>query len=325
MILTKPFKTVKKKPVQLHHGWLVLNKPTGISSAHALTQVKRALSLSKLGHAGTLDPLATGVLPVAVGEATKVMSYIVGADKEYRFTVKWGENTDTDDVTGQVMERYPLYPTVQQITDILPQFIGKVFQSPPIYSAIKISGKRSYQLARDQQLSQPLQPRLVEIFCLEIIEDCPPLGTTFFLKCGKGTYVRSLARDMGKILGTGGCVKTLHRLRVGVFEESHSISLETLKNIGHSVPSSAVRVDFLKPLQTGLDDIPVVCILVEEYQHLRCGRPVYLLPGRYINLAGGIEKGSPLTVKAMVGDQLVAIANIVGGHLKAKRVLNINF
>lgn len=322
MTATQLLKTDKTKPSSLYHGWLVLNKPTGISSAQALTQIKKALSFKKLGHAGTLDPLATGVLPVAVGEATKVMSYVVAADKDYRFTVKWGENTDTDDITGQVMERYSLYPTVQQIKNILPGFIGHILQSPPIYSAIKINGKRSYQLARDQQLCKPLEARPVEIFRLEMIEDCPPLGTTFFLRCGKGTYVRSLARDMAKILGTGGCVKTLHRLRVGVFEEKHSISLETLKNIGHSIASSAVRVDFLQPLQTGLDDILEVCISVKEYQDLRCGKPVYLIPERRSNFLG---TGLPLPVKVMVGDQLVAMAHVSDGYLKSKRVLNINF
>lgn len=315
---------VEKITSQPGSGWLNLDKPVGLSSAQLLTKVKRLLSIKKLGHAGTLDPFASGVLPVAVGEATKLMPYIVDQEKEYRFTVSWGINTDTDDITGQIISQHQFMPSQQAIEQVVQHFVGDIQQVPPIYSALKINGQRSYSLARARQPIESLKSRLVRVFKLEVLSHTEG-ETSFFLCCGKGTYVRSLARDMGRNLGTGGCVKSLRRLRVGIFKDIESISLETLKNIGHIVSSSGAGVDFLRPLHTGLDDIPVVCITGKEYQDLRCGRPVLLTAERYNHNVSGFRDGFVPTLQARVQDRLVAITSFVQGYLKSIRVLNINF
>ncbi|MBM3541566.1 MAG: tRNA pseudouridine(55) synthase TruB, partial [Alphaproteobacteria bacterium] len=215
------------------HGWIVLDKPLGLSSAGAVAAVKRALDAAKAGHAGTLDPLATGVLPVALGEATKTASYVVDARKVYAFTVRWGEARDTDDAEGRVTAKSAHRPTADAIRAALPAFIGRVAQTPPVFAAIKIGGERAYARARREE-DVELAPRVVEIEALELLDRPDADHARFRVGCGKGTYVRALARDLAVRLGTVGHIQALRREAVGRFGLESAISLAQLEVLGHS-------------------------------------------------------------------------------------------
>ena len=220
-------------PARGPHGWLVVDKPRGITSAAAVARIKSVCGRgAKVGHAGTLDPMATGVLPVAIGEATKTVSFMMDALKRYRFGVRWGEQRDTDDAEGTVIETSESRPSREAVANALSAFIGRIEQVPPAYSALKVGGERAYALAR-QGRAPELAPRTVHIESLTLIE-AGDEGAAFAVECGKGTYVRALARDIARALGTVGYVSWLHRAAVGPFSDDDANPLDKLVALGHS-------------------------------------------------------------------------------------------
>lgn len=293
------------------HGWVVLNKAAGMSSAQAVSRVRRAIGAAKAGHAGTLDPLATGVLPVALGEATKTAAWAMAGRKVYRFTVAWGEARDTDDAEGAVVARSTARPAAPEIEAALPAFRGRILQAPPRYSAVRIGGRRSYALARAEIDARPA-PREVEIDALALIDRPDDDRAVFEMRCGKGAYVRSLARDLALALGTVGHAREIRRTAVGRFVESAAISLERLEELVHTAPSQ----DYLLPVETALDDIPALALPEKQASLLRRGQPVRTdaapPPG-----GPGAEGGTVLAVSA---GRPVALARIAGGALRPVRV-----
>ena len=213
------------------NGWLVLDKPVGMTSTHAVSVVKRVFQAKRAGHAGTLDPLASGLLPIALGEATKTVPFVMDGRKIYRFTVRWGEERDTDDAEGRVAETSAERPSADAIRALLPRFTGRIEQVPPRFSAVKIEGERAYDLARDGEVVE-LAPRTIEVHRLELVETPDPDHTVLAAECGKGTYVRALARDLGRLLGCFGHVSALRRTAVGPFTEDIAVSLEALQRSG---------------------------------------------------------------------------------------------
>lgn len=302
------------------HGWLVLDKPVGMTSTKALAIVRRLLNASKAGHAGTLDPLATGVLPLAFGEATKTVPYLVDARKAYRFTVRWGAETSTDDAEGPVTRESSTRPTTEQILLALPQFVGQIMQVPPAFSAIKVDGERAYDLARNGEVVE-LAPRLTHIHRVELVEGATD-SAVLEMSCGKGTYVRAFARDLGRTLGCLGHVIALTRLSVGPFDLRAAISLETLEKSG--TDPSAKRL--LMPLATALDDIPGLAVTDQEASSLRLGQAI-LARGRVSLRAeavvDGDASGVPVYCRSRSGDP-VAIAMFERGELRPTRVFNFS-
>jgi tRNA pseudouridine55 synthase len=257
------------------HGWLVLDKPLGLGSTDAVTAVKRALRAGgypkvKVGHGGTLDPLATGVLPIALGEATKLAGRLLDSDKAYEFTVRFGEETDTLDAEGRVVATNDVRPTFNGVEDVLGDFLGSIEQVPPAYSALKIGGKRAYDLARSGQ-EVGLASRSVVVRALDVVSGPgydPIDEATLCTHVSKGTYIRSLARDIARALGTIGHVTHLRRTKAGPFDLAHAITLDKLAEFGH-----ARRLEhLLLPLRTGLDDIPALALTPDQAGALRQGR-----------------------------------------------------
>ncbi len=286
-------------------GWLVLDKPRGMTSSQAVGAVKRLLNAAKIGHAGTLDPLATGVLPLAVGEATKVVSFAMNGKKTYKFSICWGEARDTDDLEGTVIATSDVRPCTDDIVAALPEFTGLVSQKPPAFSAIKVSGERAYDLARDGE-AVDLPPREVQIDRLELLSATGD-GAEFEMGCGKGTYVRALARDLGERLGTLGYVSDLRRTRVGSFDETDAFSLDKLEEIG-DIPA---RQGLLLPIETPLDDIPVVAVMDSEAGRLRNGQSV-MIPRQ---VSG--------EVLITASDQPVGLGFVENATLKPKRLFRL--
>lgn len=249
-------------------GWLVLDKPSGITSAAAVGVLRRLCCIRKAGHAGTLDPLATGVLPVAFGEATKTVPYAMDGRKRYRFTVAWGEARNTDDAAGTVIGSSESRPEVADIKACLPAFTGRILQRPPDFSAIRVAGKRAHALAR-RGAAVHLPERPVEIDSLCLLRSGPD-HAVFEMECGKGVYVRSIARDMGEALGCLGHVSELRRLQVGPFGETVSLPLEKIRQLPHSDARRAA----LLPISAGLADIPAVAVTADEACRLRRGLAV---------------------------------------------------
>ena len=300
-----------KRPV---HGWLILDKPSGMTSNQALGAVKRIYKPKKAGHAGTLDPLATGLLPIAFGEATKTVPFVMDGRKVYRFAVTWGVETNTDDSEGEAIATSPVRPNVDAILAALPDFRGEIQQVPPQFSALKINGQRAYDLAREGERVD-LAARAISVHRLDLVE-CPDKDTAIFeAECGKGTYVRSLARDLARQLGTCGHVSALRRLLVGPFDENTMISLEKLNSLAHSAPREEDLADYLHPIETALDDIPAVAINRNEAARLRRGQPI-LLRGR-----DAPSESGPTCV--MSAGALVAIGEIDCGELHPKRIFNL--
>jgi tRNA pseudouridine55 synthase len=264
-----------KQPRTPRHGWLILDKPVGLSSTQALGKARFFLKAEKAGHGGTLDPLASGVLPLAFGEATKTVSFAMDGSKTYRFTVKWGTETSTDDLEGDITGATDHAATQQEIERVLPQFVGAVQQKPPSYSAIKVSGERAYDLAR-AGMAVDLAARTVNIESLQIESNDTYGETTFIVHCGKGTYVRSIARDMGRVLGCLGHVTLLRRLRVGPFTERDAISLEKLEEIVHRPASENSLSGILRPIDSVLDGIPALPVMDPVAARLRQGQRVLL-------------------------------------------------
>ncbi|WP_186395426.1 tRNA pseudouridine(55) synthase TruB [Stappia sp. TSB10GB4] len=298
-------------------GWLVLDKPVGITSNEALTRLKKILHPEKVGHAGTLDPLASGLLPVAFGEATKTVSFAMDGRKVYRFTVRWGEATETDDTEGPVVATSDARPAAAEIAAVLPEFTGTILQVPPKYSAIKVDGARAYDLARGGEEVE-LAAREIDIHRLDLV-DCPDRDHAVFeAECGKGTYVRALARDIAERLGTCGHVAALRRLVVGPFDEEDMIPLETLEELGQCAPGMGLteaHADFILPVETALDDIPALAVSRQDAARLRRGQGV-LLRGRDAPAFSGL-------VSVTTQGELVAIGEIERGELLPRRVFNL--
>jgi tRNA pseudouridine55 synthase len=298
------------------HGWVVLDKPIGMTSTHAVAVVKRLFSAKRAGHAGTLDPLASGGLPIAMGEATKTVPFVMDGRKRYRFTVAWGEERDTDDTEGRAIATSEARPTAQAIMALLPGFTGVIEQVPPQYSAVKIQGERAYDLARDGEVV-PLVPRPVEIHELTLVEHDDSGKSVFEAECGKGTYVRALARDMGRLLGCYGHICALRRTLVGPFDEADMIPLEELQALCDRAASGEGNLaDALLPVETALDDIPALAVTRADAARLHRGQAV-LLRGRDAPLCSG-------TVYVTVGGRLLALAELGNGELIPKRVFNLS-
>ncbi|MFC4348720.1 tRNA pseudouridine(55) synthase TruB [Kordiimonas lipolytica] len=296
----------RKKGIKVD-GWLVIDKPLGITSSGVVGKVKFLTKAQKVGHGGTLDPLASGVLPIGLGEATKTMPFIVDASKEYAFTVKFGTATDSDDLEGEIIESGGRIPAEDEILEVLPRFTGSIEQIPPAYSAIKVDGQRAYKLARDGELVE-LKARPVEIQELSLVSfDLDKGEAAFHVTCGKGTYVRSLARDIARAVGSCGHVVALRRLRVGPFGLKDAISLEKLEELGHSAPAQ----DYVSPITTALDDIPAVAVTDEEAKRIRCGMTL---------LRPEIKQG---TLVLMDGDVPLAVAENTHGTIRSLRVFNM--
>lgn len=289
-------------------GWLVIDKPAGINSTRVVTIVRKLLNTRKVGHAGTLDPFASGILPIAVGEATKTVAYAQQGIKEYHFTVRFGEARDTDDKDGQIVAESAVIPSKEAILAAIPSFIGEIDQVPPRYSAIKVAGKRSYDLAR-QGSEHVLPARKVQVHDLALLgmsED--GVEAHFTMVCGKGTYVRSIARDLASSLGAYAYVSVLRRARVGKFFLNQAISLDKLEEMVHNLPQS----EYLLSVDAVLDDIPVCIIPSESASHLRQGKKV-LFP------EAAVYTG---VIRAVSAGELVAFCTEEEGYLKPVRVFN---
>lgn len=302
-----------RAPKQRLHGWINFDKPYDMTSTQAVGVVKRLLRPEKIGHAGTLDPLATGILPLALGEATKTVPFVMDARKEYVFTVRWGTRTTTDDTEGEVMATSDHRPSPEAISAALPQFTGRISQIPPVFSAIKLQGERAYDLARAGK-EVILEPREVEIvsFSLKSIPDAD--HAEFHVECGKGTYVRSLARDIAHVLGTEGHISALRRTRVGKFNETNAISLENLEALVHNAQSPAKEeLTCLLPPADGLDDIPALRVDQSMAKTIRNGQPVLASPALY-------ENEEATLYKALYGRELVALVERQGRKFSPIRV-----
>jgi tRNA pseudouridine55 synthase len=297
-------------------GWVVLDKPLGMTSTQAVGAVRRLFDAAKAGHGGTLDPLATGLLPIALGEATKTVSYVMDGRKVYRFTARWGEARSTDDAEGPVTATSDLRPSRVEIEAVLPRFQGEISQVPPAFSAIKIEGERAYDLARAGE-AVDLAARLIWIERLTLVGQPDADHAEFEVVSGKGAYMRSLARDLALALGTVGHVSALRRIAVGPFTESQAISLESLKALGHIPPASG----HLLPVEAALDDIPALPLTDAEALRLRSGQSVGLLRASDRERLGAIRSGD--LVCAMAGGKPVALARWEAGDLRPVRVLHL--
>ena len=287
-------------------GWLVLDKPYDMTSTQAVGKVRWLFSAKKAGHAGTLDPLATGILPIALGEATKTVPNIQDGEKLYRFTVKWGEQTATDDTEGEVVATSDVRPSAEAVEAVLPRFTGEILQTPPAFSAIKVDGERAYDLARaGEAVTLEARPVVIERFALTAHDG---KTSTFEVACQKGTYVRALARDMALALGSRGHVIKLHRAAVGPFSDARAISLASLEEA-----TPAERDALLLPVAAGLASVPEIRLSPVEAVVIRNGNPV-LLTGA----------GAPIELDeawASCRGQAIAIGYVAQGQFKPSRVI----
>ena len=309
------------------HGWIVLNKPVGLSSARAVGIIRRYFAGIKTGHAGTLDPLACGVLPIAIGEATKTISYAVKAEKSYRFTVRWGAETETDDSEGDISRTSDYCPSGDEIKSMLPQFTGLIEQVPPAFSAVKVKGKRAYALARnkanrpDKPVDVVLSPREVMIHKFEVLDHSGP-ETTFTVHCGKGTYIRALARDIGRALGSAAHVVFLERRAVGRFTLDNAIDLDFFENEVYNTRAN----DYIIPVMTVLDDIPALAVTEPEARKLRFGQTFCLDNDRsivFLAAAAACGQTAPMTGLAAIGQLPVALVRVEDRFVSPMRVLNL--
>jgi tRNA pseudouridine55 synthase len=311
---SKPAPARKKQKRDIH-GWLVLDKPVGMTSTHAVSVIKHLFAAKRAGHAGTLDPLASGCLPIALGEATKTVPFAVDGPKAYRFTVRWGEERDTDDAEGRIVATGDQRPERAAIEGLLSHFTGIIEQVPPRYSAVKLGGERAYDLARDGETVE-LAPRQVTIHCLELAETPDRDHAVFTAECGKGTYVRAIARDLGRALGVFGHVCALRRNQVGPFGEAAMIPLEQVRSLCHRAAAGEGHfADTLLPIETALDDIPALAVSPADAARLQRGQAV-LLRGRDASIIRGI-------VQVASSGQLVAIAEAERGEIVPRRVFNL--
>ena len=298
-----------KRPKQKIDGWVVLDKPLGMGSTTAVGRVRWLFSAEKAGHGGTLDPLATGVLPIALGEATKTVPFVMDGRKEYRFTLRFGEARSTEDGEGEVTAASDARPADEAIRQALPRFLGDIKQMPPIFSALKVDGKRAYDLARAGETVE-LKPRTVRIERLELLGRPDADHADLVVACGKGTYIRSLGRDLALMLGTVGHLSALRRTAAGPFREDVAISLPKLEALGHIPP----LLGALAPVATALDDIPALALTETQANQLRHGQPVLLT--RDVPPSGAL-------IRAEAGSKLVALVRSDGVALQPVRVFNL--
>jgi tRNA pseudouridine55 synthase len=303
----------RRKKGRAINGWLVLDKPAGMTSTQAVGAVRRLFDARKAGHAGTLDPLATGVLPIALGEATKTVPYAVDGTKHYRFTVRWGAGTNTDDAEGKITDTRELRPSREAIEALLPRFTGQIMQTPPAFSAIKVDGNRAYDLARAGEVVE-LEARSVQIDALMLI-DMPDADTSIFeARCGKGTYVRALARDMGVELGCLGHLIALRRTRVAPFDEANAVSLADLEAAAQQGEDALHAL--LRPIEAALSDLAEVSVGQNDAARLLRGQAV-LIRGRDAPIGSG-------ATYATCKGQLIAVGEIDKGELRPLRVFNFS-
>jgi len=313
------------------HGWLSIHKPAGISSAKVVAIVKRCFDGVKTGHAGTLDPLASGVLPIALGEATKTISYVMTAEKSYRFSVKWGAETQTDDTEGAITRTSAYLPSKAEITAILPKFTGLIDQVPPDYSAVKIDGKRAYALARSRDKAKTEKPvlekpllgaRQIRIDQLQLLS-ADTQSAEFEVHCGKGAYIRSLARDIGRALNSAAHVTALERRSVGKFHIGDAISLDFLQEMGQSARAS----DAILSVMTVLDDIPAVALTDAEAKKLQFGQKLSLDGQRCSRLRAALNQARDREhtdrAVAVFDGRPVALVALKDSVLSPQRVLNL--
>jgi tRNA pseudouridine55 synthase len=297
-------------------GWICLDKPLDLGSTTAVSRVRRAFNAQKAGHAGTLDPLATGILPIALGEGTKTVPFLMNADKTYRFTVAWGTTTASFDREGAVTATSDVRPTAAEVEAVLPRFVGEIEQVPPAFSAIKVDGERAYDLAREG-VEVELAARKVRIDSARITDAPDADRVEIEIDCGKGTYVRALARDLAELLGACGHVSALRRLRVGAFTEDRAITLDSLEDLC----DRGAALEALLPVETALDDIPALALTAEDAFRLTQGRSVVLLPRQVETLKDRLA-GSR-TVSATHGGKLVALCEMRAGRLNPTRVFHL--
>jgi tRNA pseudouridine55 synthase len=303
----------RKKGLPIH-GWLVLDKPVNITSTQAVGIVRRVFNAQKAGHSGTLDPLATGILPIALGEATKTVSFAVDGEKAYRFTVRWGAETETDDTEGAVTKTSDLNPDRVSIEALLPQFHGEIMQVPPAYSAIKVDGARAYDLARDGE-TVVLDARPVFIDSLQLVDMPDGVTSVFEARCGKGTYVRALARDLGRLLGCYGHVIALRRTQVGPFDEACAVTMDNLMAASESGdPEQLARL--LQPVEAALADLPELLVSQSDAASLARGQTV-LIRGRDAPILSG-------PAYATSKGRLIALGELAKGALHPTRVFNLS-
>lgn len=301
------------------HGWVILDKPQGMTSTQGVAAVRRIFNAQKAGHAGTLDPMATGILAIALGEATKTVPYAMDADKTYRFTATWGEARDSDDAEGRVTGSSSVRPGRAEIEAMLPRFTGSLSQTPPAYSAVRVGGMRAYDLARDGE-EVVLEPREVEVFQASLL-DARADQADFEILCGKGTYVRSWVRDIALALGTLGHVSALRRTRLGPWDENSAVGLDTLTPFMHS----PAAFGYLRPLSTALDGIPALAVSGPDTVRIRSGSPILIKRDLFARMRDGFGDGELLGQTVFLQEEdgsPVALAEIAGGELRPFRVFN---
>ncbi|MEX2129245.1 MAG: tRNA pseudouridine(55) synthase TruB [Xanthobacteraceae bacterium] len=295
------------------HGWIALDKPVGLTSTDAVAAIKRLFRAKKAGHAGTLDPLASGVLPIAFGEATKTVPFVMDGRKAYRFTVRWGIETDTDDADGRALANSDRRPSADAIRALLPEFTGTIEQVPPRFSALKIEGERAYDLAREGAAVE-LAARPVEIDRLELTTTPDADRAVFEAECGKGTYVRAIARDIGRKLGCFGHVQALRRMQVGPFHEENAVKLDALAALRDQGGEEALH-GALMPVEAGLTSLPALSISHADARRLALGQAV-ILRGRDAPILEGL-------VSVSAQGALVALGEVEQGSLKPRRIFHL--
>ena len=308
----------RRKKGLVVNGWVCLDKPFELGSTDAVSKVRRLFNAQKAGHAGTLDPLASGILPIALGEATKTVPFMMEAQKVYRFTINWGVSTDSIDREGEIIARSDVRPPAEAVRAALPAFVGEIDQTPPRFSAIKVDGQRAYDLAREGADFE-LESRRVTIHQAEVTDAPDADHIELTIRTGKGVYVRSLARDLAAMLGAEGHVSALRRERVGPFSVEYSVTLDFLTDLVHR----DAALEGLLPVSTALDDIPELAITEQDAFSLRQGRPIVLLPRQVETLLSRLRDGSR-TVSAFQGQTLVALGQMRAGRLEPDRVFNLS-
>lgn len=307
----------RRKKGSIINGWVCLDKPFEMGSTEAVTRIRRLFDAQKAGHAGTLDPLASGILPIALGEATKTVPFMMEAQKVYRFTIHWGISTDSVDREGEIIARSDVRPTVEAVKAAMPAFVGEIDQVPPAFSAIKVDGQRAYDLAREG-VEVELKARRVTIHEAAVTDAPDADHVEITMRTGKGVYVRSLARDLAAALGAEGHVSALRRERVGPFNLQNAVTLDSLKEMVHRGAAS----EGLLPVATALDDIPGLAVSDQDAFSLRQGRPIVLLPRQVETLKGQLQ-GDARTVSVFLDQTLVALGQLRAGRIEPDRVFNL--
>ncbi len=311
----------RRKKGRTVSGWVILDKEYDVGSTEMVSKVRWLYQAQKAGHAGTLDPLATGILPIALGEATKTVPYVMDARKKYRFTARWGASTSTDDTEGEVIATSEERPNRSAIEGILDDFIGEIEQVPPQFSAVKIKGERAYDLAREGK-KVDIQPRLITVHNLKIVDIPDADHGVFEAETGKGTYVRAIVRDMAKKLGTVGHIVKLRRIAVGPFHEGNAVTITEIEDFAAPDESGLTERDnLLNGLDLALVDLPSTSINGPQAVKLRHGQAAITTPAQAKGIRGDAH-GVVEAVLASLHDEPVAICELDGLKLKPLRVFN---